>query len=126
MYYSVCLVLSCQMSRWDERERQIALQPVPAWRSETPLAAQLGLCGGAALWLFTFAASGEWLLVLPSLVAVLGAWAIAAVTRPGTVDRRSPVADVAGPGDAGSRGAPPPAVEPAAEGGAETSPDQAG
>ena len=66
VYYAVGRVLSGLWSRWDERERQIALQPVPAWRSETPLAAQLGLCGGAALWLFTFAASGEWLLVLPS------------------------------------------------------------
>ncbi len=89
VYWAVGRVLSNLWSRWDEREREIALQPVPAWRSETPLAAQLGLCGGAALWLFTFAATGEWLLVLPSLLAVLGAAAIAAITRPGTVARQA-------------------------------------
>ena len=95
VYYAVGRVMSGLWSRWDERERQIGFQPVPAWRSETPLAAQLGLCGGAALWLFTFAASGEWLLVLPSLVAILGASAIAAVTGRGTIERRAPAIDAA-------------------------------
>jgi hypothetical protein len=93
VYYAVGRVLSGLWSRWDERERQISLQPVPAWRAETPLAAQLALCGVAALWLFTFAASGEWLLVLPSLVAILGASAIAAVAGRGTIERRAPAVD---------------------------------
>jgi hypothetical protein len=91
VYYAVGRVMSGMWSRWDERERQIALQPVPAWRSETPIGAQLGLCGAAALWLFTFAATGEWLLVLPSAVAVLGASVIAGITRRGTVSRGTPV-----------------------------------
>ena len=37
--------------------------------------------------------SGEWLLVLPSLVAILGASAIAAVTGRGTIERRAPTMD---------------------------------
>ena len=91
VYWAVGRAMSSLWSRWDERERRIALQPEPAWRSETPLAVQLGLCGGAALWLFTFAASGEWLLVLPSLGAVLVAAVVAGLTNSGTIGRPPPV-----------------------------------
>jgi hypothetical protein len=100
VYYAVGRVMAGLWNRWDERERVIALQPVPAWRSQGPLAAQLGLCAAAALWLFTFAASGEWLLVVPSLVAVLGASAVAAVTRPGIVARHAPPAEAQGAAEA--------------------------
>ena len=96
VYWAVGRVMSGLWTRWDARERQISLQPEPAWRSARPLALQLGFCAAASLWLFTFAASGEWLLVLPSLVAVLGAMAIAAVTNRGTVDR-TPTAALASP-----------------------------
>ena len=94
VYWAVGRAMSSLWSRWDERERQIGLQPVPAWRSVTPLAVQLGLCGGAAMWLFTFAASGEWLLVLPSLGAVLVAAVVAALTNGGSIGRPPPASAI--------------------------------
>ena len=92
VYWAVGRAMSSLWSRWDERERMIGLQPEPAWRSTTPLALQLALCGAAAMWLFTFAASGEWLLVLPSLGAVLVAAFVGALTNAGTIGRPPPPA----------------------------------
>lgn len=74
-------------TRWDARERVIGLQPVPQWRSWTPLKAQLLLCALAAPGLFLLAVSGTWLTVIPSVVLVGAAYVVAARTDPGIVVR---------------------------------------
>ena len=86
-YWIVGRVMSGLWTAWDERERRIALQPIPRWRSTYPLALQLGLCAGAALWLLTFTASGDWLFVVPSAVAVLLARVLGAITGRGSIRR---------------------------------------
>ena len=100
------LVLGGAMSRlwtrWDARERVIGLQPVPRWRSWTPLKAQLLLCALAAPGLFLLVVSGTWLTVLPSVVLVAAAYLVAARTGPGVVAREAapPPAAVGDEGEA--------------------------
>ena len=70
---------------WDERERKIALQPVPQWRSVREIELPLWLCGFGALTLLAFAATGNWWFALPALVLMLAATAIAALLPKGEV-----------------------------------------
>lgn len=62
---------------WDERERELALQPVPRWRPMRQVERPLWLCGAAAMLLPLFAESGDWLLAAPSAVLVAAAWLVA-------------------------------------------------
>ncbi len=72
---------------WDARERRIALQPIPEWRSMLPLAIQLGLCAGSGLWLATVTATGDWSFAVPSTAALVLAVVAGALTRRGRIRR---------------------------------------
>lgn len=66
-FWAIGKVASALWEAWDERERQIALQPVPQWRSVREIEVPLVLCGVGALTLLAFAATGNWLLATPAL-----------------------------------------------------------
>jgi hypothetical protein len=70
---------------WDGRERQIALQPDPAWRPLSGVAIPLALCGIGALALLAFAGSGSWLLAAPTVALIAVAEVVAAVGPRGTI-----------------------------------------
>jgi len=92
-YVAVGGTLARLWAAWDARERRIALQPLPAWRSLLPLAAQLGLCAAAAAWLISVPATGDWVFAAPSAAAVLAALVVAALTGRGSV-RRPPAEEL--------------------------------
>ena len=48
VYWAVGRVMSSLWNRWDERERQIALQPVPAWRNEVAARSPSSACAAPA------------------------------------------------------------------------------
>jgi hypothetical protein len=70
---------------WDQREREIALQPEPTWRPLTGVVVPLALCGVGALGLLLFAGSGSWLLAAPSAALVLVAEVVAFLAPKGSV-----------------------------------------
>lgn len=76
---------------WDRRERQIALQPIPAWRPVQWVILPLALCAVAALALLWFAGSGNWVHALPSAALVLAGEIAGAIAWKG---------DIAEPADA--------------------------
>lgn len=76
-FFGVGDVASRLWAGWDERERQLGLQPVPQWRQVRQIEGPLWLCGAAAMLLLLFAGSGDWLLATPSAVLVAAAWLVA-------------------------------------------------
>ena len=86
-YWAVGHAMASLWTAWDARERQIALQPIPQWRSLRSLTIQLALCAAAAVWLLTFAASGSFVLASGSLAAVALAYLARAVSDKGVVRR---------------------------------------
>ena len=84
-FWLVGQVASGIWSTWDGRERQIALQPEPAWRPLGGILVPLALCGIGALALLPFAGSGSWLLAAPTVVLLAVAEVVAAVGPRGTI-----------------------------------------
>lgn len=84
-FWAVGEAASRLWAAWDARERQISLQPNPAWRPLRQVEAPLWLCGVAALLLLPFAATGTWILAAPSAVLVGIAWLIASRVSRGSV-----------------------------------------
>ncbi len=76
-FFGVGNIASRLWEGWDERERQLGLQPVPQWRPVRQIEGPLWLCGTAAMLLLLFAGSGDWLLAAPSVVAAAAAWLVA-------------------------------------------------
>lgn len=90
-FWAVARVLGSLWNRWDEREREVAMQPRPQWRDTVPLAIQLGLCSAASVALIGFAASGSVLaLIIPGLAVGL-ACLISLLTPHGVVRRPGPL-----------------------------------
>lgn len=87
VYWLVGRTMASLWNRWDRRERQIALQPIPDWRLRWSLIAQLGLCGGAGIVLWTVAWLGDWLFVGPSVIALAMAVAVSLIGDRGSVRR---------------------------------------
>jgi hypothetical protein len=89
--YSLAWRLTTRLwTRWDARERRIALQPIPPWRASASLAVQLGLAAAASAWLVTIPATGDWTFGLPSAAAGLLAVGLAVMTGRGTIRRPPP------------------------------------
>ncbi len=88
-YWLVARTTTWLWIAWDARERRIALQPIPEWRSLVPLAIQLGLCAAAGLWLMTVTATGDWSFAMPSAVALVLAVVAGALAPRGRVWRPS-------------------------------------
>ncbi len=86
-YRVVAATMSGLWTAWDARERVIALQPIPRWRSALPLAAQLGLCAGAGVWLLVLVGTGDWMVAAPAVGALILARAMGAVTGRGAIRR---------------------------------------
>ena len=86
-YWLVARTTTWLWVAWDARERRIALQPIPEWRSMLPLAIQLGLCAGAGLWLLSVTATGTWSFAVPSAAALVLAVVAGALTRRGRIRR---------------------------------------
>ena len=84
-FWGIGKIASRLWEAWDRRERQIALQPVPQWRSVREIEVPLVLCGIAALTFLAFAATGNWLFALPALVLVACARVMSALVPKGTV-----------------------------------------
>jgi hypothetical protein len=78
-------IASSLWEAWDARERKLALQPVPQWRSVRDIEVPLWLCGIGALTLVPFAATGDWRFALPALVLVAAASLIAGLLPKGDV-----------------------------------------
>ena len=81
--WAVGAVASGIWSSWDRRERQIALQPSPAWRPMWTVGLPIGICGAGALLLLPLVVTGNWLFALPTLVLVAVAWVMGIVVRLG-------------------------------------------
>ena len=86
-YWLVARTTTWLWIAWDTRERRIALQPIPEWRSLVPLAIQLGLCAAAGLWLMTVTATGDWSFAMPSAAALVLAVVAGTLTPRGRVWR---------------------------------------
>lgn len=74
-------------TRWDARERAIALQPIPGWRWTWALAFRLALCAAAAVVLLGFVASGDWSWTAPSIALVVTAWLLGLLAGRGRIRR---------------------------------------
>jgi hypothetical protein len=74
-------------TRWDARERAIALQPIPGWRWTWALAFRLALCAAAAIVLLGFVASGDWRWTVPSIALVAVAWVLGLLAGRGRIRR---------------------------------------
>lgn len=88
-YWAIGRTMASLWNRWDRRERQIALQPIPGWRSRWLLVVQLGLCAGASIMLWTVAWLGDWLFVGPSIIALALAVGTSLIGDRGCVRRPS-------------------------------------
>ncbi|MBA2381467.1 MAG: hypothetical protein H0V73_05080 [Chloroflexi bacterium] len=98
IFWVVARILGSCWNAWDERERAIALQPMPRWRPTLALAIQLGLCAGASSALIGFAASGKIDALIVPGIAIALAWIVRLLSPRGSI-RRPGAAEV------GSRGA---------------------